>query len=651
MDRVDRNSSRVACREDIGCNPSLAQPLGELIAVRLSRRGFVRRLGAVSAAGLLGGTTLARAAMAGDATSTLTFEEVAHGIDPDHHVAEGYAADVLIRWGDGVHPDAPAFDPMKQSAAAQELQFGYNCDFIAYMPLPQGSNDSTHGLLCVNHEYTDAELMFPGLTMEDKLGKLTAEQIAIELAAHGHSVVEIRKDGGKWRTVPDSQFNRRISLASTPMKVSGPAAGSERLRTKADPDGINVVGTLNNCGGGTTPWGTVLICEENFNNYFGAAEAPAESPALARYGVTGESEYAFWRHDERFDLTKEPNEPNRFGWVVEIDPYRPDSVPVKRTALGRFKHEAATTVVNNDGRLVVYLGDDERFEYVYKFVSAGKVDTANRAANADLLDDGTLYVATFAADGKVVWKPLIHGEGPLTAENGFASQADVAIETRRAADLVGATPMDRPEDVETNPATGSVYVILTNNTKRSLDNVDRANPRAENTAGHIIEIVPPKDGTGAPDHASLEGSWDFFLIAGDPLWGSTLYGQGTSADGWLSCPDNCAFDSKGRIWIASDQGSQQGKFGIGDGIWAADTTGDGRAMTRFFYRTPQDAEMCGPCFTPDDKTFFVSVQHPGEQKNSSFDKPSTRWPDFKDGMPPRPSVVAITRQDGGEIGG
>lgn len=637
--------------DDPGSNPSEASCIADIIAARLSRRGLLQGATSGVIAGLLGTAAFDAKAGIAEGGSTLTFEEIEHGIDETQHVAKGYSANVLIRWGDKVATDAPEFDAKSLVAAAQEKQFGYNCDFIAYMPLPQGSSNSENGLLCVNHEYTSTELMFPGMTADDRLEKISKDQVEVEIAAHGHSVVEIRKNSGKWELVPGSALNRRLSLGTTKVKLSGPAAGHDKLKTSTDPGGTEVIGLINNCAGGTTPWGTVLIAEENFHQYFGGnPESLLQASGYKRYGVAASPEYAWSKYQDRFNVEKEPNEPNRFGYIVEYDPYDAASVPVKRTALGRFKHEAATMVVNKDGRVVVYSGDDERFEYVYKFVTNGTYNAADRAANADLLDDGTLYVAAFSEDGTVRWLPLVHGQGPLTADNGFNSQADIAIETRRAADLLGATPMDRPEDIETDPVTGHVFAIMTNNNRRKLDQIDAMNPRADNTTGHIIEMIPPGGDGGAADHAATEYKWEHFIIAGDPTWGTTQYGKGTSKNGWFACPDNCAFDNKGRIWIASDQGGAQGKFQTGDGIWAADVTGEGRAVSKFFYRVPTGAEMCGPCFTPDNKTLFVAVQHPGEDKGSSFDKPSTRWPDFAEGVPPRPSIVAITKDDGGEIG-
>jgi len=635
--------------DDVGSNPTAVACIADMIASRLSRRGLLQGAAASAVAGMCGGSLLVPSARAAEGPSTLSFEEIEHGIDETHHVAKGYSANVLIRWGDKMLADSPEFDPKSLTAANQEKQFGYNCDFIAYMPLPAGSTSSENGLLCVNHEYTNAEIMFPGLTEENKLANITKDQVEVEIAAHGLSVVEVRKNGTSWQVVTDGTLNRRLPLSSTEMKVSGPAAGHERLKTSADPTGTLVIGTANNCAGGTTPWGTVLTGEENINGYFGGdAEALPQAAAYKRYGITKTSWYSWWKYQDRFNVEKEPNEPNRFGWIVEYDPYDPASTPIKRTALGRFKHEGAAAVINKDGRVVLYSGDDERFEYVYRFVTKGTYNPDDRGANVNMLDEGTLSVAKFSEDGKMQWLPLVHGQGPLTAENGFNNQADVVIEARRAADLLGATPMDRPEDIEPNPVTGRVYVVLTNNNKRTLDKVDAVNPRAENTTGHIIELVPPGGEGKDADHAADEFAWEFFLIAGDPTWGATQYGKGVSANGWLACPDNVAFDPKGRVWISTDQGSSQKKFKTGDGVYAADVTGDGRAVTRHFFRVPADAELCGPAFTPDGKTLFVAVQHPGE--GSSFDAPSTRWPDFKDGVPPRPSVVAITKDDGGEIG-
>jgi secreted PhoX family phosphatase len=361
-----------------------------------------------------------------------------------------------VRWGDPVMPGAPAFDPAAQSAAAQAQQFGYNCDFIGYMPLPFGSDNSSHGLLVVNHEYANPHVMFANLNAGEEKTATTAEQAAIEAASQGLSIVEIERVNGAWRVVEDSVYSRRITT-DTAMHIAGPAAGHDLLKTSYDPSGTKAYGTQDNCSGGMTPWGTVLSCEEGSADWFGGDPTKVPGAAiLARsaYDPDDLDYYGWARHMPRFNMDSEPNEPFRFEWVVEIDPYTPGSMPVKRTALGRFGHEAATTVINGDGRVVVYMGDDDYFEYAYKFVSNGTFNPTDREANFGLLDDGTLYVARFNEDGTVDWLPLVQGEGPLTAANGFATQADVLINPRGAGDVLGATPMDRPEDFEANPVTG-----------------------------------------------------------------------------------------------------------------------------------------------------------------------------------------------------
>ncbi len=644
--------------ENAGSNASSNATLGEVIATRFHRRDLLKGTLAVTAMAAtvspLALTAAGKAnAQGANTTPSFNFREVAAGSDERHHVAEGYDADVLISWGDKVLPGAPAFDPKTQTLAKQAGQFGYNNDYLGYIPI----DGSRRGLLVVNHEYTNEELMFPSLSGRQDLRtvrfkEMTRDLVDIEMMAHGGSVLEVaRGTNGKWSVVDGSRFARRIT-AETPMEITGPAAGHERMKTSYDPAGRMVRGMLNNCAGATTPWGTWLTCEENFNGYFwGTSEGHREAGNLRRYGAPG-NWYNWGQHHERFDVAKEPNEVNRFGWVVEIDPMDPASVPKKRTALGRFKHEGAANIINGDGRFVVYQGDDERFDYVYKFVTEASVDRTNPANNRDILDRGTLHVARYNADGTGVWLPLVFGQGPLTAANGFSSQADVLIETRRAADLLGATKMDRPEDVEASPKTGKVYVMLTNNSRRTAAQVDAANPRAENRFGHIVEMTP-----NGGDHAASGFTWEVMLRCGDPAIaavGATFH-PSTSKDGWFGMPDNCAFDADGRLWIATD-GNAPSKTGRADGVWALETEGPARGTSKLFFRCPNGAELCGPEMTPDMETFFVAIQHPGEADDDdpnaqpvTFNTPSTRWPDFKDGVPPRPSIVAITRRGGGKI--
>ncbi len=661
LDRLPR-SVQFEESEDIGSNPTSNPTIGDIIAARLSRRDLMRgALAATTIAASVSPLALLAATKArtegSNTTPSFNFREVAAGSDENHHVAEGYDADVLVRWGDKVMADAADFDPAKQTAATQTGQFGYNNDFLGYIPL----EGSRRGLLVVNHEYTNEELMFPGIGRQDgakKFADMTKDLVDIEMAAHGGAVIEIARGGdGKWSVVQGSKYARRIT-ASTEMKISGPVAGHERMRTKADPTGTKVFGMLNNCAGAITPWGTWLTCEENFHGYFWNRKAAASSPdvkALQRYGAPGEW-YNWGQYYDRFDFEKEPNEVNRFGWVVEIDPLDPASAPVKRTALGRFKHEGAGNVVNKDGRFVVYSGDDERFDYVYKFVTEGKVDPGYRAANKDILDKGTLYVARYNADGTGEWLPLVHGQGKLTAENGFRDQGDVLIHARLAADVLGATKMDRPEDIDVNLVTGKVYLMLTNNSQRQPEDgsnperrVNAANPRANNLFGHIIEMIP--DGG---DHASTKFRWEILVRCGDPSIAAVgaTFNPATSRDGWFGMPDNCVVDASGRLWIATD-GNSPAATGRADGVWAMETEGAARGTSKLFFRCPNGAELCGPCFTPDMETLFVAIQHPGESEDpkvlATFEKPSTRWPDFKEGMPPRPSVVAITRKGGGKI--
>ena len=581
-------------------------------------------------------------------------------------VPDGYASELLIRWGDPVLAGAPRWRFDQQTPEAQAGQFGYNCDYVAFMPLPWGSRfeNSANGLLWVNHEYTNPELMFADFDASAP----TKDQVDIQMNAIGAAVVEIVRHRGENRFAyrRGSRFNRRITVF-TPMAITGPAAGDVLLRTGVDPAGTEVLGTLNNCAGGVTPWGTVLSAEENFNSFFANFDAVdfgeiTDGARLekigARYGVRGmETVTQFEQYYDRFDLAKEPREINRFGWMVEVDPYDPDYVPRKRTAMGRMKHEAATASITEDGRVAFYMGDDERFEYVYKFLTADRFVEGDPARNRNLLDEGTLYVARFDVDlaGNRVgrWLPMTHGEGPLTPANGFANQAEVLVNARGAADLLGATKMDRPEDIERNPVNGGVYIALTNNTDRGVRNGQDtpdpnddsffaqegpANPRSPNPYGHVIELF--EDGN---DSAATRFTWSIFLLCGDPEDPSTYFaGYDKSDVSPISAPDNVMFDAQGNLWLATD--GQPGTIGVNDAFHVVPVSGPERGHVQQFLSVPVGAEACGPELTPDNRTLFCAVQHPGD--DGSLAEPVSNWPD--DTQPPRPSVVSIVKTSPGD---
>jgi len=620
-------------------NDSQGESFQEVLEEALTRREFLRSV--LGSALVLSAPSWLASSAAASERAGLRFVPVGLSREDRVWVPSGYLTEVVIRWGDPVEAEAPPFDPLRQSGEAQARQFGYNCDFVTFFPLPQGSRRPDQGLLWVNHEYTNPELMFFGYPQ----GSPTREMVDVELAAHGGSVVEVgRTAGGSWAYRRKSRFNRRIT-GETPCVLTGPAAGHEWLRTREDPTGTRVRGTLNNCAGGFTPWGTVLTCEENFHQYFAnAGQLPDQDPRKrvhARYGIPrGPSERRWELHHARFDVSQEPNEPFRFGWVVEVDPYDPTFVPRKRTALGRFKHEGATVVVARDRRVVVYSGDDERFEYVYKFVSRDAFRPGDRAHNLGLLDAGTLYVARFYPDGSGEWLPLVFGQGPLTPENGFRSQADVLVNTRRAADLVGATKMDRPEDVEAHPHTGTVYVVCTNNTRRTADQVDPANPRPANRHGHVLELFE-----AGGDHTATRFRWQVFLLCGNPRDADTYFaGYPKERVSPISCPDNIVFDGSGHLWIATD--GQPAALGYNDAVYVVPVAGPERGRVRQFLSGPVGCEICGPEFTPDFRTLFCAIQHPGE--GGTLDRPISRWPDGT--LPPRPSVVAVRHREGAVVG-
>jgi secreted PhoX family phosphatase len=664
--------------------------LGDVVSDGITRRGIVRG-GAVGAL-VLGFGSTAAAVLAGPAAAApavppaaappaaapsaaapaarsgpLTFKAIPPNKLDTLVVPNGYDTAVVLRWGDPVLPGAPELDVTHQTAALQSRQFGYNNDFVGVLPLGTGGR---RALLVVNHEYTNEELMFPGFT---GLDAMTVEQIEVAMAAHGLSVVELERvgDTGQWRPADSRHlpYNRRITALETPFAFTGPAAGSASLRTAADPAGTTAIGTLNNCSGGVTPWGTVLSGEENFNQYFvGGDGAPEDArPKLARYGIPTTARYAAgsrkWeRAQERFDLAKHPNEANRFGWIVEVDPFDPQSRPRKHTALGRLKHEGANVIVARNGKVVAYMGDDERFDYLYKFVSDKRFlpgDSAvARRHNLTLLESGTLYVAKVTGDSPA---GEIDGTGKLPADGSFAgtgtwiklvqgatsyvpgmTAADVLTFTRLAGDKVLATKMDRPEDVQPSLRTGKVYAAMTNNTNRGVGTnpgVDEANPRTANKHGHIFELVESRG-----DNTAEAFTWSLPIVCGDPADESTFFaGYDKTAVSPISCPDNVAFDGAGNLWISTDGNA----LGGNDGLFATAIEGSERGHLKQFLTVPLGAETCGPFITGDDRSVFVAVQHPGEISGASIDKPASNWPD---GDFAKPGVVVTWRLDGGAVG-
>jgi len=619
-----------------GCGE--ARPRGDAppLSTLIDRRGVL-----AGAAGLAATVLLPDPVAARTSATAFEFDEIALAAGPNDRLPAGYARQVIVRWGDPLFADAPGFDVAAQTAASARRQFGFNNDYTAFVPLPFGSGRSDRGLLVVNHEYPLPQLMFPGLSADRVVADISREQVDICIAACGVSILEVRREHGRWRVDRNSRFNRRIT-ADTPMGISGPVAGHAKLRTATDPTGTRVLGTHDNCNGGITPWGTILTCEEGSSDFFAGDVARHPDRAhLERnhYESSVHGRYGWARFHDRFDFDRHPNEPNRFEWVVEIDPFDPEAPPVKRTALGRFAHEGAHCALTADGRAVVYLGDDWEFEYCYRFVSARPVDLKDRRANRDLLDDGVLSVARFDADGSVAWLKLVWGQGPLTPANGFASQADVLLETRRAADLLGATPMDSPEGFEPDPVTGHVFIALTGNDARTPDRVDPANPRPANAHGHILELIPPAIGS-LPDHGADMFRWRVFLLCGDPAnpADGARFHPDTSAEGWFVEPDNIGFDPSGRLWVCSDGPGIRHH----DGLWVMEVQGKNAGLPRLFYSPPIQSECCSPAFTPDGRTMFLSIQHPSERA-AGIGEALTGWPDFTSGQPPRPSVIAIGR--------
>ncbi|RTE67437.1 PhoX family phosphatase [Amphritea opalescens] len=608
----------------------------KIVDASISRRRFMQ--GGASAMGLFLATNpLAKAVAATQPDSKLLgFSKIPTSTADTFVVPKGYIAKPLISWGDPIIKGTPAFDENgRQPASAQAGQFGDNTDGMSFFPLSED-----RALLAVNNEYTNYKLLF------DHQGKaMTADDVKKSQAAHGVSVFEIKRTAGGWEYINDSKYNRRIT-ANTEMRLTGPAAGDDLLKTSADHSGTKVLGTFNNCANGETPWGTYLTCEENFNGYF-AKPGGGQDKHLTRYGIGDDSKYQWYKSDARFDVNQEPNEPNRHGWVVEIDPMGPSSTPLKRTALGRFKHENAAVTIATSGHVVVYLGDDERGEHLYKFISKHKYNPSDKAANRILLEEGTLYVSRFnAVDGEAKgtgeWLELTQGKNGLTPENGFNSQAEVMIFAREAATIVGATTMDRPEWVAVHPKTKTVCCTLTNNKHRGKKEgqpVGGPNPRAEN---HYGQIVRWNEAHG--DNSAMSFKWDLFVVAGNPTVHKDFYAGSANIndENMFNSPDGLGFDNDGRLWIMTDGSySNKGDFaGMGNNqVLVADPdTGE----IRRFATGPISCELTGLTFSPDQRSIFIGVQHPGEKVASHFPAGGN--------SKPRSTIMVVQREDGGIIG-
>jgi secreted PhoX family phosphatase len=673
--------------DDEVSNTSNNQTFQEVVDARMSRRCFLGSGLATAATFSLGGISALLKAVPASADPIagplVRFEGIPVSVADTVVVPLGYTAEVLIAWGDPVSNGPKFKQDASNSSEDQARQWGSHNDGMVYFPI----SGSRHGLLVENNEYADEGLLFT-----DGIANWNEEKTKKSMNAHGVSIIEIRKGrdrrdddrrrqrsswfskDGEWHVVRPSKYARRIT-AQTPIKIGGPAAGDPRLRTSDDPKGTLVLGTLNNCAMGFTPWGTYLTCEENFNGFFFTTRFNSD-PTLdtrtsleRRYGISPFTSGLRWHTTHpRFNADIEPNEPNRFGWVVEIDPFDPKSMPVKRTALGRFKHEGAWVQETKGGRIVVYMGDDERNEYIYRYVSNLPWRLA-RLKGINPLDDGILYVAKFNADGTGEWLPLLPANVPAVEPdhpNGW-SLNDILINTRAAADAVGATMMDRPEWIDTFPHALTAIATLTNNNRRGSANppinnlpdgstiagsarpgVDAANPRVNNVYGHIITWKYDEDWT-EPDF-----EWDIFALCGDPTvpaHGSTIVGDK------FGSPDGIYVAPSGRLWIQTDvststinTGDYAG-FGNNQMVCADPSTGE----TRRFLQGPNQCEITGVTVTPDEKTMFVGIQHPGETPDDSPNDPDnpkrfSSWPDGDFGGRPRSACIVITKDDGGEIG-
>lgn len=657
-------------------NHSSNEPFASVLEKYVSRRDVLKSGAAVAALSMFSAYTVSgcnSSSKDDNKSLSLNFKSIPGSKTDAVAVAEGYSAQVLAPWGTPLNSNAEEWKSDGTNTSWDQANaVGMHHDGMRFFPL---NDSSTDGLLCINHEYIDKRALHPEGAERD------AELVRKEINAHGMSVVRVKLTDGKWDVVKDDPHNRRLT-AATEIDISGPVANTAALVTPFAPGGDKTRGTLNNCGNGFTPWGTYLTCEENWPGYFVADPATATEDQK-RIGVPNLERGWYNWHDQagsndevqgefaRFNLTPTGesaledyrNEANGYGYIVEIDPYDPSSKAVKRTALGRFRHEGCAYGKLEAGKpITFYSGHDSRFEYLYKFVSNAKWDPADAertdrlAVGAKYMDAGTLYVARFDEKGKGVWLPL-DLTGPLKDGTGtlgdkFATEADIILNTAGAADLVGATPMDRPEWTAVDPNTGTIYLTLTNNTKRK-DSTNPANPRLNNAFGHIIRW---DEGT------NNNFSWDIFVF-GAPK-GTTadlaINRSGLEVMNQFASPDGLVFDNRGIMWIQTDNGAEELTDYTNDQMLAVipsqlrDANGnqehimkDNQAALRRFFVGPNGCEVTGLAFTPDHKNFFANIQHPGNWPHSSNAAEPT--PEDKI-IRPRAATVVITKDDNGEIG-
>lgn len=600
-----------------------------VVDAAISRRGFLSGVVAFgSGAAVMGSGLLNATSAKAQTASRFGFTPIPIQTDFTVHVPDGYSWHSVAKWGQPLFSDAEELSQETAiSVGSSDRVFGENTDGMEAFVV------DGRQIIAVNHEYVNTRVNLPVSE-----GEVTSADDVLTLQnMQGVTVMEVAEGSDGWDIVVDSDLNRRITQ-NTPMTITGPAAGHPLLQTAADPAGTTVLGTMNNCGAGKTPWGTYLTCEENFNGYFGSTDENFERPEdFVRYGIGLEGRYAYEKFDARFDVSQNPNEPNRFGYIVEIDPTDPTSTPIKHTALGRFKHENAAAVIAPDGRVVVYMGDDERGEFMYKYVSNEAYTPGGKTS--ELLDDGQLYVAKFNTDTTGEWVAL-------TPESTGMDEAEIAIYTRMAASKVGATTMDRPEWVAVNPVAVEGYCALTNNSRRAPDFTNAGgdpayavhnspNPRNENRYGQIVRWRPAND-----DHASSDFTWDLYVMAGNPTVHDDAYaGSSNVNEGNLfNSPDGMMFDSTGLLWIQTDgNDDNEGDFvGMGNNQMLAGDPVTGQIER--FMTGPNGSEVTGLTWSADRRTMFVGIQHP-----------ASPFPDG-DGTLARSTVIAIKRDDNAPVG-